>query len=1133
MGAMSRSERGDKPKKHKDRGVKFNEKHSLKYGLSVCSRNAKTSVVESVMCKFCVAFGKESATDATRKRRATANIKYFRQPFRADHYLSHLEINHKQKWAEYEQSSSPEKEKFFAAHIEEATINSLATAQQQLINPQTSSVSTAGPVSGTVVPAMPRVGPVRLPASEIEKRMVEELVGDMFFNSSDENGLSTEQALDVFRRKEGSENYDIIIKNQRLYDLAIKFVACGASFRLASRMVQCTKEETKMAYYGGCSEHRVAGYVRAVIASNLQKIALMMRSSWTYAIATDAAIHQGSSYMDIRVRLWHNSALQDFHLLTLPTFDQHPAPVVMERLEKFFDIMDSHWRSKLLGTTTNGGVNVGRNIGTTGSQQGLSARLTTVVNKPAFYLIWCGVHQLELVVKNCVKAFCRKAFYDELVSILATLRQDQQSTQKEGSLSSFSSDIIPDVTGAYSTTRGFAEKLMMALKWLMERRLAVMQRLQTAYPTHVPSASWWVCVAVAHRVMAEIVYFLKKLLAMESGPNLVSEQVQELCKLALIMADVVGARRDLWESHGPEEACAAGSFQLTFQNAQQFIQNEGGPLAIEMFDMLRGVERMHIAKSVAHFAVDLIAGIATIAQEGRHYCAEDVGVLVNPPIVMPIEVCEMGQDAFLKTLCEQEPRLRETFSDDDIKTIQNEYEEFVLAVSREPILSGVLKKHDRDTDVSFAWSCVNGRFRMLQEFVGGLASVVPDLAAGTMEADMTWLNWEKPDYRQTMIDFALEGILHAKQKMKVELVDIHCLQSVLSSTVDGGVLGSTPDTPDVDLASSSPAHSAVAAAASASLSASLVSMPLGNAIPLSMQSNIIAQDIANLSGVPMSISKTGSSASSTDASSSSSTAADHGYMLFLSAALALLGLSPAWYVSAKEVFTGRATTYGLESALGGSCSARMAPFGLNSSLFVAMNYDQYYESSSCSRCLSITGESGTVTAFVADLCYECGYGNLDLNTALWYTVVGGDPRISEISWHFTPCPDEQEKFCWKEGSNAQWFALQVPNSRDGIKAMEINGVEGEVIGVTSFYQVSPPEAIDLENVQVKITSNEGITSKATLKSSDFNDCPMTDDSTSSTRGTNGGTTTVITDTTGATAHYIAWQAYRRRRTKFF
>uniref|UniRef100_K3X620 Uncharacterized protein n=1 Tax=Globisporangium ultimum (strain ATCC 200006 / CBS 805.95 / DAOM BR144) TaxID=431595 RepID=K3X620_GLOUD len=760
-----------KLKKHKDRGLKFNEKHALKYGLSVCSRNAKTTTVESVMCKFCVAFGKESASDSTRKRRATANIKYFRQPFRADHYLSHLEINHKQKWGEYEHATGPEKEKFFAAHIEETTMNSLAMAQQQHQQQHNShnqnQLRSQGDANGDLTAQ--RVGPVRLPASEIERAVVELLIGEMFYSPSDEEGVRKPHALDVFVKKDGSENYEIVIKNQRLYDLAIKFVSCGASFRLASRMIQCTKEETKLAYYGGASEHKIASYVRAVLASNLQKIALMMRSSWSYAIATDAAIHQSTSYLDIRIRLWQHGSLHDFHIMTLPTFDQYPAPAIVQRLEKCLNILDSNWRAKLLGTTTNGGTNTGRNTGMTGSQQGLAARLTSLVTKPGFYLIWCGVHQLELVVKNAVTEFCQKSFYDELVAILATLRQDHHGV--------FNTADIPDITPTYATSRGFTDKLMQALKWLIEHRLAVTPYLQTTAPSSVPSASWWVCVAVAHRVLAEVEYFLKKLLTMESSLNLVSDQVQELCKLTLIMADVVGARRDLWETRDTEDACAAGSFLLTYQNSQQFIQNEGGPLAIEMFDTLRGVDRLHISKSVAHFVVDLIAAVATIAQEGRHYCAEDVGVLVNPPCVMPISVFEMGKEAFLKVLYAQEQRLLQTFSEDEVKSIQQEYEDFIVAVEREPILSGVLKKHGRETDVSFAWSCLNGRYKMLQEFVGGLAAVVPEAAAGTLASDLSSLNWEKPDYRQTMIDFALEGILHAKQKMKVELVDINYLHS--------------------------------------------------------------------------------------------------------------------------------------------------------------------------------------------------------------------------------------------------------------------------------------------------------------------------------------------------------------------
>lgn len=894
--SQSSSHTSGKPKKHKDRGLKFNDKHALKYGLSVCSRNAKTNTVESVMCKFCVAFGKESAGDSTRKRRATANIKYFRQPFRADHYLSHLEINHKHKWSEYEHAANVDKEKFFAAHIEEATMSSLAAAQQQhsqhhLMQQQlvgltsSGSISAGGDIGDSDANAamdlnvdngesnVHRVGPVRLPASEIERSVVELLIGEMFYNPGDEDGVKKPHALDVFVKKgDGSDNYEIVIKNQRLYDLAIKFVSCGASFRLASRMIQCTKEETKLPYYGGCSEHKVAGYVRAVLASNLQKIALMMRASWSYAIATDAAVHQGTSYLDIRIRLWQHGSLHDFHIMTLPTFDQFPAPAIVERLESCLNILDTNWRTKLLGTTTNGGSNTGRNTGMTGSQQGLAARLTSLVTKPGFYLIWCGVHQLELVVKNAVTEFCQKSFYDELVAILATLRQDHHGV--------FNASEIPDITPTYATSRGFTHKLMQALKWLMEHRVAVTPYLQTAAPSSVPSASWWVCVAVAHRVLAEVEFFLKKLLAMESSVNLVGDQVQELCKLTLIMADVVGARRDLWETRDTEDACAAGSFLLTYQNSQQFIQNEGGPLAIEMFDTLRGVDRLHISKSVAHFVVDLIAAVATIAQEGRHYCAEDEGVLVNPPSVMPFGVYEMGKEAFMKVLLAQEQRLRQTLSEDAVKLIQSEYNEFVLAVKREPILNGVLKKHSRETDVSFAWSCVNGRFTLLQEFVGGLAAVVPEAAAGTLASDLSSLNWEKPDYRQTMIDFALEGILHAKQKVKVELVDINYLHTAPAVSATVSSANHSPHSAEL-VAPSSPSSLGQHQVSVAGVDhlASAHALPL--AMPIPMQ-NVLMHEMPDqdmLQPAPMHLQDAAVDADMGGGSSSSGVAAENGYMV--------------------------------------------------------------------------------------------------------------------------------------------------------------------------------------------------------------------------------------------------------------
>ncbi|GLE06756.1 hypothetical protein PINS_up016272 [Pythium insidiosum] len=321
--SSSSSSTGRPSRRSKDRGARFIDKHALKYGLSICSRSATDNSVEMVMCKFCVAFGKESATDPTRKRRATANIKYFRQPFRADHYLSHLEINHKSKWAEYERASAHEKEQFFfSSGANGALHDALSLTNHEDVAVGAADVDRLLPLQPTVAPsanmapttgvvASPTVvGSVRLPVSEIEREMVEGVIAELFYDPIEETSVTREQALDVFVAANDDASFSIVIKNQRLYDLAVKFVASGASYRLASRLVQCTKEETKLSVYGGCSDARVAGFVRAVIASNLQRVAWMMRGSWTYSIVTETATHDRTLYLDIRLRVWHNSALR-------------------------------------------------------------------------------------------------------------------------------------------------------------------------------------------------------------------------------------------------------------------------------------------------------------------------------------------------------------------------------------------------------------------------------------------------------------------------------------------------------------------------------------------------------------------------------------------------------------------------------------------------------------------------------------------------------------------------------------------------------------------------------------------------------------------------------------------------------
>lgn len=59
------------------------------------------------------------------------------------------------------------------------------------------------------------------------------------------------------------------------------------------------------------------------------------------------------------------------------------------------------------------------------------------------------------------------------------------------------------------------------------------------------------------------------------------------------------------------------------------------------------------------------------------------------------------------------------------------------------------------------WKMVQGRFDVLHDFYGGIATVQANTA--TVESDFSILGWEKDEHRQSLSDLSLEGIIQSKQ----------------------------------------------------------------------------------------------------------------------------------------------------------------------------------------------------------------------------------------------------------------------------------------------------------------------------------------------------------------------------------
>jgi hypothetical protein len=100
----------------------FKAKWESECAVKVISRNLGTQEVESVVCLFCRAFGRESPDDdCDQKRKQTQKVQSFSAPWRIDKLKKHNKSMHPSKWEEYLRCSTAERKIFFDFALETNT----------------------------------------------------------------------------------------------------------------------------------------------------------------------------------------------------------------------------------------------------------------------------------------------------------------------------------------------------------------------------------------------------------------------------------------------------------------------------------------------------------------------------------------------------------------------------------------------------------------------------------------------------------------------------------------------------------------------------------------------------------------------------------------------------------------------------------------------------------------------------------------------------------------------------------------------------------------------------------------------------------------------------------------------------
>ncbi|ETN08027.1 hypothetical protein PPTG_12540 [Phytophthora nicotianae INRA-310] len=194
---------------------------------------------------------------------------------------------------------------------------------------------------------------------------------------------------------------------------------------------------------------------------------------------------------------------------------------------------------------------------------------------------------------------------------------------------------------------------------------------------------------------------------------------------------------------------------------------------------------------------------------------------------------------------------------------------------------------------------------------------------------------------------------------------------------------------------------------------------------------------------------------------------------------ALLGFTAAFVSAADEYFEGDGTSYTLGQVSSGNCNF-MSAIPSASTNYVALNQAQWDNLAGCGRCIEVscideqcTAKNKTAVVQVLDRCPECAHGALDLSPTVYKEITGLDPNRLTVRWRFVDCPDPGTvQVCLKEGSNANWIAVQPTNGLVGVESVTVNGASTKMLD-GAYYYVATTSNADLSAIKVAITSVNG------------------------------------------------------------
>jgi hypothetical protein len=490
--------------------------------------------------------------------------------------------------------------------------------------------------------------------------------------------------------------------------------------------------------------------MRVACTANLQKVSDLLINSWTFSIAIDSATHHGTSYLDLRFRVYsrEHATIFNFHGCAIPMHERHTGEVMCVMLCKFLSVLCPRWQVSMLGVASDGARNM------TGRAAGVVTRLQNYMHEDCPLLrIWCGAHQLDLVMEHIMTRVVGDAFFNVMLGFITYLGRQQKLIADMGTT-------CPRVVNRWLSTN-------KVTSWFKLHRTELLQHIEEKNPPTAPSRLWWVYLLAMQSFTN---YTAATFRYIQGATTLVSDQTSSFEKLIKTFIDDVGIMgplaQDANQQFDPALHVSSGLYFVSLMQVREFLCGlarwvEG---IINEADAAQQQQLLRDIGSVFTVACDRISNICVLRNRDNSPYIDELSL----PPVLPKELVKTRPRDFLRMVCEYSFRLEHFFSSDDhVDLIADEHKELIMQYRTNDILKLAIDSFNGGSgdDSSFggAWSALgsDGSFHNLKAFCGGIATLFPGTC--TVESDFSVLRWEKDSFRKSLSDFGLEAILQAKQ----------------------------------------------------------------------------------------------------------------------------------------------------------------------------------------------------------------------------------------------------------------------------------------------------------------------------------------------------------------------------------